>query len=93
MVTERVLISAFVAVESAHAFSAFCPSIFTIKSLANQSEEGKKQIREGYIPAIIFALILGFITSRLINSWLPLYFSIGTCAFMICAYEWGLRSG
>jgi len=90
---EKVLVSAFVAVESAHAFSAFNPSIFTIKSLANQTEEGKAQIREGYIPAVIFSVVLSFIVSRLIKSNLPLYFAVGTVVFMILWYEWALRSG
>ena len=89
---EKVLISAFVAVESAHAFSAFCPSVFTIKSLANQTAEGQAQIRQGYAPAIIFALALGFIVSKLIKDYTPLYFSIGTVVFMVLVYEWALRS-
>lgn len=87
---EKVLLASFVAVESAHAFSAFNPSIFTIKSLV--VKQGEQQfLREGYIPATIFALALGFIVSKLINSWLPLWFSIATTAFMVFWYEWALR--
>lgn len=88
---EKVLISAFVAVESAHAFSAFCPSIFTIRTLANETEEGKRQIRQGYAPAIIFALALGLIVSKLIKNMMPLWFSLGTIVFMLVCYEWALR--
>ena len=88
---ENVLMASFVAVESAHSFSAFLPSVFTIKSLAvRQGEE--KYLREGYIPAIIFSLGLGFIVSKLIKSWLPLWFAIGTIAFMICCYEFAIWS-
>lgn len=89
---EKVLISAFVAVESAHAFSAFCPSVFTIKSLAKQSQEGMNQIRQGYAPAIIFALALGFVVSKLVKDWMPIFFSVATIVFMVIAYEWALRS-
>lgn len=86
----NVLLGAFTAVESAHGFSAFCPSVFTIRQLANQTEEGKAAIREGYIPASIFAILLGLIVSKLTKSWLPLLFSLGTIAFMVAAYEWAL---
>lgn len=55
--------------------SAFCPSVFTIKSLANQTEEGQAQIWAGYIPAIIFAVALGIIVSQLIKNPMPMWFS------------------
>lgn len=87
---ETVLLSSFVAVESAHAFSAFCPSVFTIKSLAIPQNQ-QAQIREGYIPATIFAILLAIIVSRLIHSNYPLFFGIGTVVFMIFVYEWALR--
>ena len=87
---EKLIFSAFTAVESAHAFSAFCPSVFTIRQLANQTEEGKAAIREGYIPAIIFCVVLGLVMSKLSKSWLPLVFSAATAFFMVCSYEWAL---
>jgi len=86
---ETILLASFTAVESAHAFSAFLPSIFTIKTFAEGKE---KDVRQGYIPAVIFGLALGFIISKLTKNWLPLYFSIGTIIFMVIAYEWALRS-
>jgi len=89
---ETVLLASFVAVESAHAFSAFNPSVFTIRQLANRSEEGKRDIRLGYIPAVIFAVALSVIVSMLIKSMLPILFGIGTIIFMILCYEFALRS-
>jgi hypothetical protein len=87
---ERFLISAFVAVESAHAFSAFCPSIFTIRAFAD-SEEKKQQVRLGYIPAIIFAVVLSVVCGEIIKSWMPLGFALFTVVFMIGAYEFALK--
>lgn len=87
---EIVLLSSFVAVESAHAFSAFCPSVFTIKSLAVPQNQ-QQQIREGYIPASIFAIALAVIVSKLIHSNYPLFFGIVTVIFMVAVYEWALR--
>jgi hypothetical protein len=88
---ELILLSGFTAVESAHAFSAFCPSVFTIKTLA-RGQGAEAQIREGYIPSIAFAIVLSLIVSLIIKSWIPLYFAIFTIIFMILAYEWALRS-
>lgn len=92
MAVEKVLVSVFVAVESAHGFSAFCPSLFTIKTFAD-TEEKKKAVRLGYIPAVIFSLILGYVCSRMIKSWLPLVLAGATATFMILSYEFALRSG
>jgi hypothetical protein len=88
---EKILMSSFVAVESAHAFSAFLPSVFTIQSLAvPQGQEGL--IRAGYIPAILFSLMLSYVVSHLVGSRLPLYFGAVTCVFMVLVYEWALSS-
>jgi ABC-type phosphate transport system permease subunit len=89
---EKFLISAFVAVESAHAFSAFCPSVFTIKTFAVDDEK-RKQVRLGYVPAVIFSLVLSVICSKLVKSWMPLGFGVFTMVFMVCAYEFALRLG
>jgi hypothetical protein len=88
---EEVLLSAFTAVETAHSFSAFCPSIFTIKSLAKPQRK-ENEIREGYIPAIIFGLVLSALISAIMKSKVPLLFAIFTIIFMVLAYEWALRS-
>lgn len=90
MTTEKVLLSAFVAVEGAHAFSAFCPSLFTIKTFAD-SEEKKRAVRIGYIPATAFAIGMGIIVSLLIKSKLPLVIAVGTSLFMVATYEVAMR--
>jgi len=88
---EKVLLASFTAVESAHAFSAFCPSVFTIKEFVGQNPAKKNEIRLGYVPAVIFAVALGFIVSKIIKSWMPLLFALGTCGFMVASYEVAMR--
>lgn len=88
--TEDLLLSAFVGVESAHAFSAFNPSIFTIRSLAvPQGDEAL--IRAGYIPSVIFSIALGGIVGAIRKTWLPIAFGLGTSTFMVFTYELALR--
>jgi predicted tellurium resistance membrane protein TerC len=87
---EKLLISGFVAVESAHAFSAFCPSIFTIKTFAD-TEDKKQAIRFGYVPAIVFSLVLAFVCSKIIRSWAPLWLAVFTDVFMVVNYEVSMR--
>lgn len=88
--TEKLLLSAFVGVESAHAFSAFNPSIFTIRSLAIP-QGAESQIRIGYIPSVGFSIILGAIVGKIIHSKMPLLFGLGTSSFMVAVYEVALR--
>ena len=86
---EKILISAFVGVESAHFFSAYLPSIFTIKNLAIP-QKAENNIRAGYIPATLLSLALSGIVSYLVKSPYPLIFGIGTIALMITFYELAL---
>ena len=86
-----IMLASFVAVETAHTFSAFNPSIFTIKSLV-KAQRREKNIREGYIPAIIFSLLISGIVAKIIKNPLPIFMAILTDAFMIGWYEWALRS-
>ncbi len=88
---ETLLTSALVAVEAAHAFSAFLPSVFTIRRLA-VPQNALDDLRAGYIPATLFALALGTIASLILKSWWPLIASMFTVIFMIAAYEWAIKS-
>lgn len=91
MSADKILMAAFVGVESAHGFSAVLPSIFTIRTFGNQPWT-RKAIRDGEIIGTLFALTLGAIVSALMKTPLPLYFSIGTSAAMVSVYEYALRS-
>lgn len=83
---ETVLLSVFVAVEGAHAFSAFMPSYFTVKKFS-EGPEDTQALRSGYTPAIAFNLALGSLVSILIKDWKPAILSILVSAFMISLYE------
>lgn len=88
---EKVLLSAFTGLESAHAFSAFEPSIFTIQSLTVPQGQ-QDMIRKGYIPSVLFAVMLGGTVSALTKSKLPIVASVLTSGFMIGVYEFALRT-
>ena len=87
---EDVLLSAFVGVESAHSFSAFNPSIFTIQAHA-VPEGNEGMIRQGYIPSVAFSIVLGGIVGAIRKTWLPVAFGLGTSGFMIFVYEMAIR--
>lgn len=86
MADEKILLSVFVAVEGAHAFSAFMPSYFTVKKFA--TDEGDlAALRSGYTPAVTFNLALGALVSLLIKDPMPMILSALVIAFMIALYE------
>lgn len=89
--TPDILLSAFVAVESAHAYSAFLPSIFTIRTFGGQP--GTEQaIHDGELVGTIFAVALGLIVTGITRKPLPLVFAIVTAVFMVSIYEWSLQT-
>jgi len=88
---EKILLGAFVGLESAHAFGAFEPSIFTIQGLAVPQGQ-QDMIRKGYIPSVIFSGLLGGTVSALIKSKLPFIMGMVTSAFMIATYEIAIRT-
>lgn len=81
-----LLLSVFVGVEIAHAFSAFMPSWFTVQKFATDNGDIDK-LRSGYIPSVIFGLILSGIVSKLIKNPTPLIIGISVMIFMIAMYE------
>lgn len=83
---DKLLLSVFVAVEGAHAFSAFMPSYFTVKKFAGD-EGDKEALRSGYPPAVMFNLVLGAVVSAMAEDVRPLLFSIVVCISMIVLYE------
>ena len=87
---EKALLAGFTAVESAHFFSAFCPSLFTIKTFAD-TDEKKQAVRMGYIPSIVFSVVLGFVVSKVVKSWIPLVLAVAVDIGMVGAYEFAMR--
>jgi hypothetical protein len=86
---DKVVISIFMALEGVHAYSAFLPSVFTIKTFV-QDEEGVRMIREGEIMASMFLVALALATSYLTKSKWPAILAMITGAGMIAVYEWAL---
>lgn len=92
-IQNRVLISVFVAVESAHAFSAFMPSTFTIRTFAVEGTDAPRKLsnlRSGYVPAVAFALALGAVAALLTRDVLPIAAAAGVSVFMITMYEYSI---
>jgi hypothetical protein len=86
----KLLLSIFVAVEGAHAFSAFMPSYFTVKKFANRPED-LQSLRSGYVPAILFNAVLGGTVSYLTDSPYPLAFAFVVSLSMVLLYENAIR--
>ena len=88
--SEQVLLGAFAAIEGAHFYSSFLPSIMTIDKFADD-ERAISQLRQGEILASGFALGLGWVVSELIDDYTPLIFSIATVILMVSVYESAIR--
>ena len=88
--TETILMSTFAAMEGAHIFSAFLPSIFTIEHFR---QEGRtvESIRKGETIGVTFALGLGAIISAFSRSYMPVVFSAIAAALMVSVYENALQ--
>lgn len=89
---EQVLLAAFTALESAHFYSAFLPSVMTIRKFADD-DAARAALRQGEVLASVFALTLGVIVGALIDSPLPLIFAAGTAVAMLAVYEYAMRTG
>lgn len=93
--SEVVALTILSMAEAAHSYSAYLPSFFTIKTLALDDADGKRDekianLRSGYVPAAGFALLIGSIVSVLSKSPLPLLGSAVTSAVMVSLYEQAL---
>ena len=86
---DAIVISIFMAAEGLHAYSAFLPSVFTIKTFV-QDESGVKMIREGEVMASLFLLVLAATTSHLTKSKWPFLLAILAGIGMIGVYEFAL---
>lgn len=85
-----ILLSVFVAVEGAHAFSAFMPSYFTVEKFAEDATDLAK-LRSGYQPAILFNAALGSTVALITKSLLPLLLALVVSAAMVTLYEGAIR--
>jgi len=90
MTAEVLAVSLLTGAEAAHFYSAFCPSIFTIRQLA--VPEGREaDIRRGMLIGLMMSIGIGLIVAYIFKSWLPLLFAAGIGAAMYFLYEYHLR--
>lgn len=87
-----ILLAVFVAVEGAHAFSAFMPSYFTVKKFA-EGDEDMQRLRSGYVPAVTFNLVLGATVSAIAKDYKPFLFSLVVVVLMLGLYEGAIGDG
>jgi hypothetical protein len=80
-----------VAVESAFAYSAFLPSVFTIRKHV-ESDEEMADIRTGEVLAGLFVLVLAGITASIIESRVPILVGLFTMVAMTGVYEIALAN-
>lgn len=86
---ETLMISIFLALEGVHAYSAFLPSVFTIKTFVG-TREGVDMIREGELMATVFLVALAGVTVWITRSPLPLIMGLVAGGGMIAVYEHAL---
>src|SRR5205807_8920840 len=84
---EHVLLSAFVGLESAHFFSAFLPSYFTIRKFAHGDTEAMNSLYAGMVFALLFSVALWLVVSALLEDPLPLIFSAVVSGLMLVVYR------
>ena len=87
---EKIVISIFLALEGVHAYSAFLPSVFTIRTFVG-SAEGRQMIREGELMASLFLGALAISVTTIIKSKLPLLLAALAGGAMLAVYESALR--
>ena len=89
---ELWLTAAFVAYESAFAYSQFMPSLFTIRSLGNEDASKLQSLRHGEVIGTLFTGGFAILFSWLLRSWLPLVLATISCGFVLIVYEWAIRT-
>lgn len=90
MTREHVLLTAFVALESAHFYSAFLPSVMTIRKFAHD-QTAREALRQGEVLATTFAVTLGWLVSELTQTSWPVWGSVIVAAAMVLVYESAMR--
>lgn len=87
---EDVLLAVFVAVESAHAFSAYMPSAFTVRTFA-KDEVDIKNLRSGYLPAVLFVALISSIVAVVRKNAMYLVIAALVSVMMISLYEYSIH--
>jgi hypothetical protein len=91
MEDDKLTVALLIAVEVAFGFSAFEPSIFTIRHFAEQPET-EESIRIGEVLAVGFSMLIAIIAGMITKSVLPVVFTMASCFGMVMVYEWALKN-
>lgn len=86
---DKIVISIFMALEGVHAYSAFLPSVFTIKTFV-QDNDGIRMIREGEIMASAYLVVLAIAVGVITKSKWPVIMALVTGITMVGVYEYAL---
>lgn len=86
---DKIVISIFMGLEGVHAYSAFLPSVFTIKTFV-QDDNGVRMIREGEIMASAYLVVLAIAVGYITKSKWPVIMALVTGSAMIGVYEYAL---
>lgn len=87
---ELLLTSAFIAYETAFAFSQYLPSVMTIHTFVD-SPEKVKSIRTGEMVAAVFSGAFAVLFSIILKSTLPAILAGAAILFTVAIYEWSLK--
>lgn len=86
MTNEQTALTILVGAEAAHAFSAFMPSYFTIKTFP-ETQQDIAALRSGYAPAFFFNIVLGLAASWLTKNYTPMFAVLIASCGMVLLYE------
>jgi hypothetical protein len=89
---EQILLAAFTGLESAHFYSAFLPSVMTIRKFATDAQ-ALAALRQGEMIATGATILLGWIVAELAQSPWPMIFAAGVAVAMLAVYEFAIRTG
>lgn len=83
---EEIALAILAPLEGAHFYSAYLPSVMTIRKFAGDPE-AVKALREGELYATGFSLALAGVVSLLIDNLLPILLTLAVDTGMILIYE------
>jgi len=72
-----------IAISTEHFFSASLSSPVTVK----QMKQNPKDVRQGYIVAIVLSMVIAITLSLILRQWLPLLTAVVICVVYVYLYE------
>lgn len=88
---EKALVSLGISVNAAQVFSAFNPSIFTIRHFGADPNT-VRDIRHGEVVATALVLGLGIFVAGMLDDSHAFLFAVVVCGVMVGVYEWALAT-